>query len=209
MMQTATEQQQGNIGTLYRAMAEVNGNDVLNGEIVAALQSLEPTNRPEFTLKQVLQVLLSEEDQLIEENEVLLREVAQRCPIDDGFGVYIARSALLRVDTLPKHYTSDCERIPSSEEIAEKRSSEKEHGFMVYPNPTNGLITLNYALDEGDRATLSVYTYTGALIQERVLNDESLSMDIDLTDVETGLYILSVDVNGETQLLERISVITP
>jgi len=108
----------------------------LSRETAAAdLQSVNPQSRPEQTLKEALQVLLSGDlAQLADDNEALIRELAQRCPIDDGFGVYIARAALLKIDTLPKNYISDCERIPSAEEIAEKQKLVERDGFLVYPN---------------------------------------------------------------------------
>lgn len=205
----ATEQQQGNIGILHRAMAEVNGNDAVNAETMVALQSLEPTNRPEQTLKQVLQILLAQEEQISEEHEALLREMAQRCPIDDGFGVYIARTALLKIDTLPIPYSSDCERVSSTEQIAEKQKLEEEDGFQVYPNPTSGFLTLNYTLDEIDNGKLLIYTSKGALVQELNLNAESSTQTVDLENRATGLYIIRVEVNGAVKLSERISVLNP
>ena len=80
MMQTATEQQQGNIGILHRAMAEVNGNVAENAETLAVLQSLEPTNRPEQTLKQVLQVLLAAESAEREVKSLAYQMKAARFP---------------------------------------------------------------------------------------------------------------------------------
>jgi len=67
------------------------------------------------------------------------------CPIDDGFGVHMARAALLKIDTIPMNYVADCERVPSSFQISEKQDSDElRDGFRVYPNPNNGYMSIDY-----------------------------------------------------------------
>lgn len=203
----AAEQQQGNIGILHRAMADVNGNVAETAETLAALQSLEPTNRPEQTLKQVLQVLLAQEELMNEENEAMLRKVAQRCPIDDGFGVYIARAALLKIDTLPIPYSSDCERVSSLEEMAHKQQSDEVLKFHIYPNPAEGLINVSYHLEEGQEGLISVYTSTGGLVYSGRLEIGLTKTQIALNGVSSGLYLVTLDVNGNRKHSQRISVL--
>jgi hypothetical protein len=38
-----------------------------------------------------------------------LRDIAQLCPYSEGPGVYMARSLLLSVDTIPQNYYNYCE----------------------------------------------------------------------------------------------------
>ena len=203
----ATEQEQGNIGKLYRAMAVVNGNDATNAETVAELQAVEPTNRAEYTIKQVLEVLLAEHQELNDDDDALLREVAQRCPIDDGFGVFIARAALLKIDTLPRHYTSDCERLPSMEEVAEKQKLEEVGGFLVYPNPASAAVTIVYTLGETETGLVLIYDVSGSLVFSGELQIGTSTMSLDVSTLTAGLYLLQIQVDGLTALSERVSVI--
>jgi len=206
----ASEQDHGNIGKLYRAMAAYGNIDLGNETVAVDLQSVNPQNRPEQTLKDVLGVLLTNElTQISEQYEGVLREVAVRCPIDDGFGVYIARSALLKLDTLPKNYTSDCERIPFVGEIAEKQKLEEGDGFLVYPNPASNAFTLEYIMGLEETGSAHLYGIAGNLILSQSLGSETGKTEIDLGSVSSGLYLLQVQVNGETKLSERVSVIRP
>ncbi|MCB9185311.1 MAG: T9SS type A sorting domain-containing protein [Flavobacteriales bacterium] len=140
-----------------------------------------------------------------------LREIAQRCPLDDGMGVHIARSTLLKIDTLPKHYISECERVPSPEDISAKRNIEENigYGFNAYPNPTNAGLTVNYVLEEGQNGRLTMMDISGRIIRTITLNTGKSTIELQLNGVAEGLYILHVDVEGQTKLSERITVIRP
>jgi hypothetical protein len=209
------QQNTGNIGRLYRAMSAFN-NPAPNGQgsitqALATIQSLNPQNRPEQTLKRVLKVLLANTTDLAgmgSESEAVLREMAQRCPIDDGFGVYMARAALLKIDTLPKNYVSDCEMVQPSEEISNKWD-ETETTFTAYPNPSNGSFVVGYAMDETETGDVTVYDMLGNRVFQQSLSSESLEAQISLADVASGIYLLKIEVGGNTQLSERITVLRP
>src|SRR5690606_34271586 len=86
-------------------------------------------------------------------DEYRLREIAQLCPMDDGPGVYVARATLLKLDTLPRIYASECEQILSPEEDARWKDDSVQDGsagFSVYPNPSNGNMIISYGLLEGE-----------------------------------------------------------
>lgn len=205
MMQTTENR---NIGKLYRAMSTVGGNGSLNEAAVSELQSVNPNNRPEQTLKAVLEVLHAGDlNQISDNDEELLRDIAQRCPIDDGFGVYVARSALLRIDTLPMNYFSDCERLPSSEEIAEKQLSEAENGFRIYPNPATNLVTISYRLEEGESVDVSIFDALGNLVLSRALNPETTETNLQLSEISSGLYLIKMEVDGAMKYAGRFSVV--
>lgn len=210
-----SEQNEGNIGKFYRAISAFNRpENELSEESnhISVIQSLLLESRPEQTLKNVLEVLLSNATDLTNmgaENEAVLREMAQRCPIDDGFGVYITRSALLKIDTLPKNYVADCERVPSPDQISEKQGLAETDGFLVYPNPSNGYITIDYKIEIVDIGMLRIYDMLGGLLASKRLNNDDSSIMIELNNLANGLYLLEVEVNNQRKLSERISVIKP
>lgn len=207
------------MGQLYRAIdhyqqlrngqAETIGS---NGAI-SELQAVTTDLQPERTLKQVLGVLLAHASDLADmgaDNEALLRDVAQRCPIDDGFGVYMARAALLKLDTLPKNYVAECERAPSPDQMSEKRSNATANeGFVVYPNPTTGVLTIEYNLDESETATLSIYDLAGSLLLTRPFSTNAMKMNVALQGIASGLYLFQIDVDGQKKSSQRISVVRP
>ena len=63
--------------------------------------------------------------------------------------------------------------------------------FQMYPNPTNGAVTLNGEFDAD--ATASVYDQSGRLLlTQKAINGAS----IDLSEFNTGMYLLKVTSNG-------------
>lgn len=212
-----TERDNGSMGQLHRALTgfrAARGDQGMSMETATALYSLEPSGLPEERLKEVLGILYTNITDLKGiggGHEARLRDIAQLCPIDNGFGVYMARAALLKLDTLPRMYTSECERVPQpedaywKEEVVAMESGDVQ--FQVYPNPSNGRITLSYTLNDDEIGKLSVFTMVGQQIMERSLDRSSNLVDIDLTGLSSSIYLLIVEVNGERRNTERISIL--
>jgi hypothetical protein len=213
-----------NMGNLHHAMADFNRlrNAEMGGiysassqEHTISLQLLVPENRAEQTLREVMRILYDNVEvigSMHTAQEIQLREIAQRCPLDDGFGVYMARAALLKVDTLPRSYLSECERSPAPQEEDARWKDEAIQNnqagvFAVYPNPNNGRMMVSYSLTEGDKAMLSVYTLIGELVMQHSMKNTSNRMEVDLTNVGAGVYLLNINVNGENKLVERLSIL--
>lgn len=214
-----SEKDNGSMGQLYRALSDFNrlrggqtaavqGN---TAHYLTAMHTLQTEHRPEQRLAEVLGILYANINNLKGiggGDEVRLREIAQLCPIDDGPGVYVARAALLKLDTLPKHYTSECELAPYIDQMNEKRDgSERGLQLAVYPNPNNGRMMVNYDLKEGEAAQLVIYNTVGATVFETSLNHSSSIMEIDVSHVSSGLYLLSIIVNNDRRLTERLSIL--
>jgi hypothetical protein len=142
-------------------------------------------------------------------HEARLREIAQLCPLDEGFWVYIARSALLKLDTLPRYYVSDCETIPSSE-VSEKNGGrtqpENAGAFRVYPNPNNGSFHLNYTLLENENGTVEVFDAVGRCIYIGSLKSDDSSRMVTLEATNSGMYYLAVRVEGVLRFYEKVIV---
>ena len=74
----------------------------------------------------------------------------------------------------------------------------EEFLFNVFPNPTNGVLNINY--DASLTGTVNVLNSQGQLAKKQLLNNS-----IDLNDLEEGLYFVNiVDENGNTIFTERI-----
>jgi len=180
-----------------------SGLDILN--------TMQPQNRVEQTLKDVFGILYANATDLTEmnfDNETRLREIAQLCPLDYGFGVYTARAALITLDTLPKNYVSECERVPSPEQMSEKRAIEEGNGeFAIYPNPNNGQFTLTYELNEFETGQVRVFDMVGRQVFAQILNAEAKTADMSLNGLNSGIYLVSLEVNGEVRSTERLSIL--
>lgn len=143
--------------------------------------------------------------------ETQMREITQRCPLDDGFGVYMARATLLKLDTLPRHYLSECEKVPAPEEDARWKDEDiqKNHadGFAVYPNPNNGEMTLEYHLNETETGQITIYNSLGQTVFNQNLNTNATKMTIQLNGIASGLYSVSVIKNSRLVLSQKVSIL--
>lgn len=76
----------------------------------------------------------------------------------------------------------------------------------IYPNPTNGVLNVNVALDAPGQIILTVESITGQQITRQELpTSERSSTQIDLHKFDDGIYILKVlDENGNLLRTEKV-----
>lgn len=209
---SSTESNMGNLHLALRAYrtAQQQANEASLG--LEMLQQLSPVNRVEQTLKEVLVLLytnaLEEQPALNETETVNLRQIAQRCPLDDGFGVYIARAALVEVDSVPVDYSNPCENVKPSDERQGKMADASESSVYVYPNPTNGMLNLRYPISESQQATMEVYDLLGALVFTQTLNSTDSDATLVLSHLNTGLYSVRLLVDNQLEFVEKVSILT-
>ncbi len=210
----------GSMGRLHRALKDFNvlrkgGSDLVSASTsdhMAMVNGLISESRVEQRLAEVLRILYSNISDLKTiggNQEARLREIAQLCPIDEGFGVHIARSTLLKLDTLPRNYVSECERVfePADYHWKDEPTITEDtgDGFAVYPNPSTGDITLRYGLGEGERGYIEVFNVLGATMYEMQLAQSAEEMKISM-GLTSGIYVFRVNVNGQVRLTERLVI---
>lgn len=73
----------------------------------------------------------------------------------------------------------------------------------VYPNPTDGLSTLDVNSTVAGNATIEVYSITGSLVQTstNVIRVGANRLNLDLTYVPAGIYLVKADINGSQALV--------
>ncbi|CAA6817172.1 MAG: Phospholipase D/Transphosphatidylase [uncultured Aureispira sp.] len=81
------------------------------------------------------------------------------------------------------------------------RVEESEEAVTVYPNPTNGLLTLDFQDLLGAALTIKVYNSTGELLQSRVLKEQNGTYSFDLGVDISGIYFLSIQT--ETKIWRK------
>jgi len=211
------------MGKLHRALTDFNAlRNNTNGasdlsanasDHLASVNSLNSEIRVEQRLSEVLNILYSNLTNLKGikgGQEARLRDIAQLCPIDEGLGVYIARAALLKLDTLPRNYVSECERIPAPADSHWKDESSINNDvkeFAIFPNPTHGTISIRHTLGEDEQGTVSIYNMLGGMVLEVPFLPSGTVSDLELGGIESGIYLLRLNVNSEEKLTERIIII--
>jgi len=126
-----------------------------------------------------------------------------------GVGTRYKRAPSGELDTLPKNYVSECERMLSPKEMSQKREVEQddENGFALFPNPSNGNFTFAYQLNELETGEIQVFDLIGKQVFARTLNSESKTTEVDLSRLNSGVYLIRLDVDNETRFSERISIL--
>ncbi len=85
----------------------------------------------------------------------------------------------------------------------------REYGFKVYPNPSNGILTIEYSLGLTDVGTAQLFDLSGRCVHHSTLIADANLTKLGLSHVSSGLYLLRIAVNGDTKLSEQISIVNP
>jgi lysyl endopeptidase len=96
--------------------------------------------------------------------------------------------------------TDDCGTTSTSTFVVESSLSIKDAssaGFMVYPNPSNGRFTIEFAQNLGEEYTISVMDLTGRVIYKTT--DTQTKKTIQLSDIASGKYILNVRTSATSK----------
>ncbi len=185
------EQDAGNIGRLHRAMEEfqamrADGLDGYSAENMSLAGGITSDLLPEQRLAEVMGILhanITDLRALSEQDEARLKQIAQMCPF------------------------SDCGAVPSPEEFKTDGVQDTEATFRAYPNPSNGVMQIDYVLKEGENGMLSVFSVVGQLLLQRQLDPSQSRLTLDMNTIGSGTYLLRVDVNGEQQLMQKINIV--
>ncbi len=79
-------------------------------------------------------------------------------------------------------------------------STKGKESFILYPNPSNGLFTVDYQLDKDASVSVFVSDIIGNVVLRKSMKVSSgvYSDVIDMTNFETGMYILVINIDGKT-----------
>jgi len=85
-------------------------------------------------------------------------------------------------------------------------STAGDIGIIVFPNPTNGLINISSLKSKNEKISLTVFSSTGQLIQQKTEWISAQKSNIlDLTNIESGLYFIRLsDDQGNNQVVKLI-----
>lgn len=71
--------------------------------------------------------------------------------------------------------------------------------FSIYPNPSNGLITVH----ANENGIVSIYSVTGEIILTHTISNNQ-NLNLDLTEVPTGIYFVELKVNNQIKTQKLI-----
>ena len=189
-------------GTLSSQSAIANAYSVTNGIV--------PNDNVEQNYKTVASIMLGHQlngGAFTVQELSDLRTIAQLCPFTDGNAVYIARGLLEPIDTTD--YDNPCEgdEQNNGRYAAPDMQQDSTFSFRLYPNPSNGEISLEYQIGGSETGRLEIYSAMGSFVTSIVLTPGQQVQQITLPQLDAGIYLYKVTVNGEMKLADRIVII--
>ncbi len=129
-----------------------------------------------------------------------LYNIAQQNPLNGGKAVYDAR-AILNIN-FDDGISSNNRLAAGNEEV---QTTETNSKFLLYPNPNNGNMVLNYELSNNGKLELT--DITGKIICEYNLNADASTININCEGLSNGLYLYKVIANDEILKAGKIAII--
>jgi hypothetical protein len=68
-----------------------------------------------------------------------------------------------------------------------------DDSILIYPNPTNGIITLDLGSSTGDAVAVSLFDANGKLVYQEAFINTNGSSTIDLTSFQSGYYFMKIN----------------
>lgn len=163
------------------------------------LSAISTVNNTEAKIKAVLQILYNNLVNAVDTFSTAqiddLIDIAELCPYDYGFGVYMARSLLMEVNPSIRYYNA-CEATPAppggkwdgEENENNTIEADTNEWFLLYPNPANNLLVLEYMIsgDEEINAIFELYDLSGRKV--KVQNISTNRTIIETNDLDAGMY---------------------
>jgi len=191
------------------------------GKIAADINAVSPLDTMASLWQEVLSLAFSkwaDDDSttvLSASDSSRLWLIGALCPYIDGPAVYSARTMLFSLDSAYFSLGHECE-FPAYDDPSGKRESpdnesdlesEDELTVHLYPNPTKGLITVQFSKEFEGKYTLHVVGLDGRVLSIIALTNTTNS--IDLQSLSSGLYFIEIEdglkspvFNGKVILLD-------
>jgi hypothetical protein len=73
-----------------------------------------------------------------------------------------------------------------------------------YPNPSDGIVYIDGAIEESQKAVIQITDLTGRLVREQQLTAGNTKQQIDLSDLPEGVYIYALLIDGELKRSDKL-----
>jgi len=114
----------------------------------------------------------------------------------------------------PAYCSPTTSRKKEKEDIVSKESKEDEDtieevvsevtGLVAYPNPTRGMLTLAINKELLSQVhSIKIYNTSSVLIQD-ISRQKKERVNIDLSDLSTGIYFLHIQIDGGQSITKKI-----
>ena len=97
--------------------------------------------------------------------------------------------------------------IDGGEVMSVDRINDKDVNLSAYPNPVLNNLTINYSIDKNvENGTLDLYDVLGQKISTYNLSDNKGRLNINVSDLNAGVYFYSIKIDDKAIKTERVIV---
>ena len=94
---------------------------------------------------------------------------------------------------------------------AERRMNQNKNqqniSVNIFPNPNNGSFTLDYQLNANQKGKMVLYSTTGEVVGQYILDNSAGKMSIVNPDLSNGVYIYKLYTSDNTMVVGKVIII--
>ena len=106
--------------------------------------------------------------------------------------------------SVPDDLDFSAEKNNAKTDAAELNKFDK---VSLYPNPSNNIVNVVLKDFEGKKGTIRIYNSLGhQMMEENVTSIPKANMQFDVSNFDSGFYILSIDIEGHQRIAKRLVV---
>jgi len=110
-------------------------------------------------------------------------------------------------NTRGAYYFIDDVYVGTTPPVSINENEKNKFKVKVYPNPSNGNMTLEYSLKDNESGMFNLYNITGTLISSHPLQKNSQQLFINNDELEAGIYLYDVSINNKKVKTDKIVII--
>jgi hypothetical protein len=136
-----------------------------------------------------------------------LYRIANQCPLVGGQAVFAARAQLNFITRSVILFDDSCEFNENDRHFVRKDnlgSSINSPEFKLYPNPNDGNMVLEYAMDED--GVLSIDGIEGSKQAEIRISKDANRISISEGNLANGIYLITVKTRNKTYYRQRVVI---
>lgn len=131
------------------------------------------------------------------QTEGAIKVIADQCPKEGGFAVYMARSVYRAWH--PEVNWNDKIDCSGAEQRTEK-AGVLQHGFQVWPNPANQTLLISTNVELHEAAEFELFDSSGKLLKSISINPGMTHAVLNTGDINDGLFIFRIHTSeGQLQ----------
>ena len=203
LLVTANDQLDNDIAIIYGDMLTDRATKADN--LILTNNAINATTVPDLNEKQVLGVLLNtigkSNPTPTSTQLATLNSIASQCPQDGG-------KAVLTAILLHGYLTgSNLQFQPCSSSSGGGGPLNYEHpstGFNVYPNPSNGEVSITYELEKDQVGAIKIFDQYGRTIRQFGLSSSDKKLNIQ--GIVSGFYHIQFSIDGAVFRSEKLVV---